>query len=103
MRRFSFLRLVDYLTMLHDKQLFVGIQARIGHDLLVGQRTNFLTAALCKEECAVDNIIRTASGITQEAVFRQTDDFPILITYQQDIRITKRFDGLNVSACDLIA
>ena len=64
--------------MLHDKQLFTGIQARIGLDLLVGQRTKFLTVALCKEKRAVDNVIRYAIAIPQEAVFQQAEEFGFL-------------------------
>ena len=41
--------------MLHDEQLFAGVQARIGLYLLVGQRTKFLAAALGEEERAVDS------------------------------------------------
>ena len=44
--------------MLHDEQLFAGVQARIGLYLLVGQRTKFLAAALGEEERAVDDVIR---------------------------------------------
>ena len=81
--------------MLHDKQLFTGIQARIGLYLLVGQRTKFLAAALGEEERAVDDVIRYAIAIPQEAVFRQTEEFGFFVAQQQDIRIFKRFDGLN--------
>ena len=81
--------------MLHDEQLFAGIQARIGLYLLVGQRTKFLAAALGEEERAVDDVIRYAIAIPQEAVFRQTEEFGFFVAHQQDIRIIKRFDGLN--------
>lgn len=43
--------------MLHDEQLFAGVQARIGLYLLVCQRAETLTVALCKEKRAVDNVI----------------------------------------------
>ena len=49
--------------MLHDKQLFTGVQARIGLYLLVVQRTKFLAAALGEEERAVDDVIRYAIAI----------------------------------------
>ena len=81
--------------MLHDEQLFAGIQARIGLYLLVGQRTKFLAAALGEEERAVDDVIRYAIAIPQEAVFRQAEEFGFFVAQQQDIRIIKRFDGLN--------
>ena len=81
--------------MLHDKQLFAGIQARIGLYLLVGQRTKFLAAALGEEERAVDDVIRYAIAIPQEAVFWQTEEFGFFVAHQQDIVIFKRFDGLN--------
>ena len=81
--------------MLHDEQLFAGIQARIGLYLLVGQRTKFLAAALGEEKRAVDNVIRYAIAIPQEAVFRQTEELGFFVAHQQDIRIIKRFDGLN--------
>ena len=87
--------------MLHDKQLFAGIQARIGLDLLVGQRAEALAAALGEEECAVDDVIRYAIAIPQKAVFRQTEEFGFFVEHQQDIRIIKRFDGLNVTAYDI--
>ena len=81
--------------MLHDEQLFAGVQARIGLYLLVGQRTKFLAAALGEEERAVDDVIRYAIAIPQEAVFRQAEEFGFFVAHQQDIRIIKRFDGLN--------
>ena len=81
--------------MLHDEQLFAGVQARIGLYLLVCQRAETLTVALCKEKRAVDNVIRYAIAIPQEAVFRQTEEFGFFVAQQQDIRIFKRFDGLN--------
>ena len=81
--------------MLHDEQLFAGIQARIGLYLLVGQRTKFLAAALGEEERAVDDVIWYAIAIPQEAVFRQTKEFGFFVAQQQDIMIIKRFDGLN--------
>ena len=65
--------------MLHDEQLFAGIQARIGLYLLVGQRAETLTVALCKEKRAVDNVIRYAIAIPQEAVFRQTEEFGFFV------------------------
>ena len=65
--------------MLHDEQLFAGVQARIGLYLLVGQRTKFLAAALGEEERAVDNVIRYAIAIPQEAVFRQTEEFGFFV------------------------
>ena len=81
--------------MLHDEQLFAGVQARIGLYLLVCQRAETLTVALCKEKRAVDNVIRYAIAIPQEAVFRQAEEFGFFVAQQQDIRIFKRFDGLN--------
>ena len=81
--------------MLHDEQLFAGIQARIGLYLLVGQRTKFLAAALGEEERAVDDVIRYAIAIPQEAVFRQAEEFGFFVAHQQNIMIIKRFDGLN--------
>ena len=83
--------------MLHDEQLFAGIQARIGLYLLVCQRAETLTVALCKEERAVDNVIRYAIAIPQETVFRQAEEFGFFVAQQQDIRIIKRFDGLNIT------
>ena len=65
--------------MLHDEQLFAGIQARIGLYLLVGQRTKFLAAALGEEERAVDDVIRYAVAIPQEAVFRQTEELGFFV------------------------
>ena len=65
--------------MLHDEQLFAGIQARIGLDLLVCQRAETLTVALCKEKRAVDNVIRYAIAIPQEAVFRQAEEFGFFV------------------------
>ena len=83
--------------MLHDEQLFAGVQARIGLYLLVGQRTKFLAAALGEEERAVDDVIRYAIAIPQETVFRQAEEFGFFVAQQQDIRIIKRFDGLNIT------
>ena len=81
--------------MLHDEQLFAGIQARIGLDLFVSQRAKALAAALGEEERAVDDVIRYAIAIPQEAVFWQTEEFGFFVAQQQDIVIFKRFDGLN--------
>ncbi len=81
--------------MLHDKQPFAGIQARIGLDLLVGQRAETFAASLGEEECSMDDVIRYAIAIPQEAVFRQTEEFGFFVAQQQDIVIFKRFDGLN--------
>ena len=88
--------------MLHDEQLFAGIQARIGLNLLVGQRTKFLAAALCKEKRAVDNVIRYVIAIPQETVFRQAEEFGFFVAQQQDIRIIKRFDGLNITTHNIV-
>ena len=43
----------------------------------------------------MDNVIRYAIAIPQEAVFRQTEELGFFVAHQQDIRIIKRFDGLN--------
>ena len=53
--------------MLHDEQLFAGIQARIGLDLLVCQRAETFAAAFGEEECAVDDVIRY-QRVVQERV-----------------------------------
>lgn len=76
--------------MLHDEQLFMGVQARIGLDLLVCQRAETFAAAFGEEECAVDDVIRYAIAIPQEAVFRQAEEFGFFVAQQQDIRIFKR-------------
>ena len=55
---------------------FIG---NIGLDLLVCQRAETLTVALCKEKRAVDNVIRYAIAIPQEAVFRQTEEFGFFV------------------------
>ena len=81
--------------MLHDEQLFACVKARIGLDLLVGQRTKFLAAALGEEERAVDDVIRYAIAIPQEAVFWQAEELGFFVAHQQDIMIFKRFGGLN--------
>ena len=86
--------------MLHDEQLFAGVQARIGLYLLVGQRTKFLAAALGEEERAVDDVIRYAIAIPQEAVFWKTEDLGFFVAQQQDIVIFKRFDAFR--ACSVV-
>ena len=85
--------------MLHDEQLFAGVQARIGLYLLVGQRTKFLAAALGEEERAVDDVIRYTIAIPQEAVFRQTEEFGFFVAQQQNIMIFKRCHSYGEALC----
>ena len=51
-----------------------------------------------KEKRAVDNVIRYAIAIPQEAVFRQPNNFPILVAHQQNCGIFKGGYSLNVAA-----